>query len=169
MHIVVLPGDGIGPEITTATSGRLRAASERFQLNLGLEEHAVGHASLKQFGTTVRPELARCEDAAPPIEVAKAIGEGRATRDVGGNARHDRRGRRLRRSCRLGDAAAECFSWRQTKSRKTTPCTVAIALNRQGIFRARCDDVGSCDRVDPSGKTLAGCHRGGELGQYGCL
>jgi hypothetical protein len=92
MHIVVLPGDGIGPEITTATSGVLRAASERFQLNLGLEEHAVGHASLKQFGTTVRPELARCEDAAPPIEVAKAIGEGRATRDVGGNARHDRRG-----------------------------------------------------------------------------
>jgi 3-isopropylmalate dehydrogenase len=57
MHIVVLPGDGIGPEITTATSGVLRAASERFQLNLRLEEHAVGHASLKQFGTTVRPEL----------------------------------------------------------------------------------------------------------------
>lgn len=57
MHIVVLPGDGIGPEITAATSGVLRAASERFQLNLQLEEHAVGHASLKQFGTTVRPEL----------------------------------------------------------------------------------------------------------------
>ena len=57
MQIVVLPGDGIGPEITAATSGVLRAASERFQLNLRLEEHAVGHASLKQFGTTVRPEL----------------------------------------------------------------------------------------------------------------
>src|ERR1700712_2649139 len=57
MQIVVLPGDGIGPEITTATTGVLRAASERFQLNLRLEEHAVGHASLKQFGTTVRPEL----------------------------------------------------------------------------------------------------------------
>jgi len=57
MQLVVLPGDGIGPEITTATSLVLRAASERFQLNLRLEEHAVGHASLKQFGTTVRPEL----------------------------------------------------------------------------------------------------------------
>jgi 3-isopropylmalate dehydrogenase len=57
MQIVVLPGDGIGPEITAATTGVLRAASERFQLNLRLEEHAVGHASLKQFGTTVRPEL----------------------------------------------------------------------------------------------------------------
>lgn len=57
MHIVVLPGDGIGPEITAATSGVLRAASDRFQLDLRLEEHAVGHASLQQFGTTVRPEL----------------------------------------------------------------------------------------------------------------
>ncbi|MGY8678290.1 isocitrate/isopropylmalate family dehydrogenase [Bradyrhizobium sp. UFLA05-153] len=57
MQIVVLPGDGIGPEITAATTGVLRAASERFQLNLRLEEHAIGHASLKQFGTTVRPDL----------------------------------------------------------------------------------------------------------------
>src|SRR5689334_419170 len=57
MQLVVLPGDGIGPEITAATSGVLRAASERFQLDLRLEEHAVGHASLKLSGTTVRPEL----------------------------------------------------------------------------------------------------------------
>jgi 3-isopropylmalate dehydrogenase len=57
MQIVVLPGDGIGPEITAATTGVLRVASERFQLDLRLEEHAVGHASLTRFGTTVRPEL----------------------------------------------------------------------------------------------------------------
>jgi len=57
MRIVVLPGDGIGPEITAATSAVLRAASERFQLNISLDEHAVGHASLEMFGTTVRPEL----------------------------------------------------------------------------------------------------------------
>jgi 3-isopropylmalate dehydrogenase len=57
MRIVVLPGDGIGPEIAAATSAVLRAASERFQLGVTLEEHAVGHASLEQSGTTVRPEL----------------------------------------------------------------------------------------------------------------
>lgn len=57
MQIVVLPGDGIGPEITAATSRVLRAVAERFQLDLRLEEHAVGHASLKLSGTTVRPEL----------------------------------------------------------------------------------------------------------------
>jgi 3-isopropylmalate dehydrogenase len=57
MRIVVLPGDGIGPEITAATLSVLRAASERFDLGLQLEEHAVGHASLAQFGVTVRPGL----------------------------------------------------------------------------------------------------------------
>jgi 3-isopropylmalate dehydrogenase len=57
MRIVVLPGDGIGPEIAAATSDVLRATSERFGLNLRLEEHAVGHASLRQFGATVRPGL----------------------------------------------------------------------------------------------------------------
>ena len=57
MHLIVLPGDGIGPEITAATSAVLHAASERFQLGLELEQHAVGHASLAQFGATVRPGL----------------------------------------------------------------------------------------------------------------
>jgi 3-isopropylmalate dehydrogenase len=57
MRIVVLPGDGIGPEIAAATSNVLRAASDRFELGLQLEEHAVGHASLQQFGATVRPGL----------------------------------------------------------------------------------------------------------------
>jgi 3-isopropylmalate dehydrogenase len=64
MRIVVLPGDGIGPEITAATSAVLRAASERFQLGIALEEHAVGHASLEISGTTVRPELLEIVKAA---------------------------------------------------------------------------------------------------------
>ncbi len=57
MRIVALPGDGIGPEIAAATLGVLHAASARFGLDLAIEQHAVGHDSLKRFGTTVRPEL----------------------------------------------------------------------------------------------------------------
>src|ERR1700686_5544959 len=57
MRIVVLPGDGIGPEIAAATNCVLRAASERFQLNVQVEEYPVGHQSLQQFGATVRPGL----------------------------------------------------------------------------------------------------------------
>jgi 3-isopropylmalate dehydrogenase len=57
MRIVVLPGDGIGPEISAATLAVLRAASARFGLDLTLEQHAVGHDSLRQFGATVQPGL----------------------------------------------------------------------------------------------------------------
>jgi 3-isopropylmalate dehydrogenase len=54
MQIDVLPKHGIGPEIAAANASVLRAASERFDLNTRLEEQAVGHASLQQFGATVR-------------------------------------------------------------------------------------------------------------------
>jgi len=57
MRLVVLPGDGIGPEISSATTEVLRAASRHFQLGLEIEEHPIGHESLRRFGTTVRPGL----------------------------------------------------------------------------------------------------------------
>jgi 3-isopropylmalate dehydrogenase len=57
MRILVLPGDGIGPEITAATLSVLRAASARFGLALEFEEEVVGHESLKRHGTTVKPDL----------------------------------------------------------------------------------------------------------------
>src|SRR6266566_4348024 len=57
MRLLVLAGDGIGPEITAATLVVLKAAVRRFQLDLDIEEDVVGHQSLKRFGTTVRPDL----------------------------------------------------------------------------------------------------------------
>ena len=57
MRIVLLPGDGIGPEIANATRAVLRAADTRFQLRLDIVEDIVGHASLKRHGTTIRPGL----------------------------------------------------------------------------------------------------------------
>jgi 3-isopropylmalate dehydrogenase len=57
MRIVVLPGDGIGPEITSATVAVLEAASKRFGLDLQLIDDVAGHASLVRHGATVTPEL----------------------------------------------------------------------------------------------------------------
>jgi 3-isopropylmalate dehydrogenase len=56
MQILVLPGDGIGPEITAATRLVLEAASERFTLGLAFMEDVIGHESLRRHGTTVRPD-----------------------------------------------------------------------------------------------------------------
>jgi 3-isopropylmalate dehydrogenase len=67
MQILVLPGDGIGPEITAATVKVLRAASDRFNLSLDLFEDVVGHESLRRYGTTVRPEVLEKARAADGI------------------------------------------------------------------------------------------------------
>jgi len=64
MRILVLPGDGIGPEITAATLTVLRAAADRFKLDLDLIEDIAGHESLQRYGTTVRPELLEMARAA---------------------------------------------------------------------------------------------------------
>ena len=57
MKLLVLPGDGIGPEITAATLAVLQAAGERFGLALDLTHDTAGHESHRLHGTTIRPEL----------------------------------------------------------------------------------------------------------------
>ena len=53
MRILVLPGDGIGPEITAATLTVLERANAVFRLGLGWQQEEVGLASLKKEGTTL--------------------------------------------------------------------------------------------------------------------
>ena len=53
MKILVLPGDGIGPEITEATLGVLAATDELLGLGLEFETRDIGLASLAESGTTL--------------------------------------------------------------------------------------------------------------------
>jgi 3-isopropylmalate dehydrogenase len=53
MKILVLPGDGIGPEITAATLEVLKVLDAQIGLGLSFEEHDIGLASLKSQGTTL--------------------------------------------------------------------------------------------------------------------
>src|ERR1051325_7290926 len=63
IRLAVMPGDGIGPEITAQTLDVLREADRLLQLGLDFEEVQIGHAALKRERTTF-PEAA--------FEVAKA-------------------------------------------------------------------------------------------------
>jgi isocitrate/isopropylmalate dehydrogenase len=56
-HLLVLPGDGIGPEIVGATLDVLREADRIFGLDLTFETAAIGFASLKTAGTTITDEV----------------------------------------------------------------------------------------------------------------
>lgn len=53
MRIVVLPGDGIGPEICACAVDVLHAVDDKFDLGLQLETHEVGLASLRHARTTL--------------------------------------------------------------------------------------------------------------------
>jgi len=57
MKLLVLPADGIGPEITDAAMTVLRAADRRYGLDLSFDFDDAGFPSLKKHGTTLRQEL----------------------------------------------------------------------------------------------------------------
>jgi 3-isopropylmalate dehydrogenase len=57
MKILVLPGDGIGPEIVEASVAVLKAADARFKLGLEFDYEDVGFVSLEKHGTTLRDEV----------------------------------------------------------------------------------------------------------------
>jgi len=56
-RLLVLPGDGIGPEIVAATIEVLMAADRRFGLGLAFETAAIGFESLNSAGTTLPAEV----------------------------------------------------------------------------------------------------------------
>lgn len=57
MKLLVLPGDGIGPEIVDASLRVLRAADAKFNLGFAYDFEDIGFASLDKHGTTLREEL----------------------------------------------------------------------------------------------------------------
>jgi isocitrate/isopropylmalate dehydrogenase len=86
MKILVVPGDGIGPEITDASLSVVDALVRRLGLQLTLEHASCGKASLAQFGTTVRPEdLDRAREADGVILGPMSVNEYPAEADGGRN------------------------------------------------------------------------------------
>ncbi len=65
MHIAILPGDGIGPEVTAEAERVLTAAAERFGLHLVLSHHPIGAAGVRDqsdpFPRETRDAVARAD------------------------------------------------------------------------------------------------------------
>ncbi len=65
IQLLVMEGDGIGPEISAATVAVLRAADHRFGLGLSFTSALIGFAALRAQGSTLPPaalEAARAAD-----------------------------------------------------------------------------------------------------------
>ena len=57
MNIVILPGDGIGPETMSVAVNVLETVAARFNLPLNLDHDVAGHASMQKHGATVTEAL----------------------------------------------------------------------------------------------------------------
>ncbi|GHV51087.1 hypothetical protein FACS1894168_3020 [Deltaproteobacteria bacterium] len=63
-HIVVLPGDGIGPEVTREAVNVLNAVGKRFNLGIHTEERLIGGAAIDKTGDPLPEEtLDACKKA----------------------------------------------------------------------------------------------------------
>ncbi len=63
-HVVVLAGDGIGPEVTNAARRVLEATASRLGIGLRFTEELAGGASVDAYGIALRPEtLGLCKSA----------------------------------------------------------------------------------------------------------
>ncbi len=58
-HILLLPGDGIGPEVLAAARRVAGAAADRFGVRLEYEERRIGAAAIREEGEPVSEETLR--------------------------------------------------------------------------------------------------------------
>src|ERR671918_1719743 len=84
MKILVLPGDGIGPEITDATLVVLDRANAKFKLGLEWQMAEMGLAALKKRGSTLPEEVMAAVRKAPGIILGPVDHMQYPTRDKGG-------------------------------------------------------------------------------------
>ncbi|HET7056087.1 MAG TPA: 3-isopropylmalate dehydrogenase [Thermomicrobiales bacterium] len=61
IDLVLLPGDGVGPEIIAAAQAVLSAVERRFQISVETDSRLIGGAAIEAHGTPLRAEdLERC-------------------------------------------------------------------------------------------------------------
>ncbi len=146
-RIVVLPGDGVGPEVTSAALEVLDAACHAGGIPIAVEQRLVGGAAVEAEGAAISPEtFERCRQS-----TAILFGAGGAPRwdHLTGDARPGSALIRLRRSLEL------CVNLR--------PVRVHPGLEERSNLRA--DVVRGCDLVVV--RELAGGIYYGERGRSG--
>jgi len=84
LRLLVLEGDGIGPEITAATLGVLRAAGAKFALDLSFETAAIGWSAHKVEGSTFSDAIEVKAKAADGVLLGPVSHNDYPPRDKGG-------------------------------------------------------------------------------------
>ncbi|MBA2512063.1 MAG: 3-isopropylmalate dehydrogenase, partial [Rubrobacteraceae bacterium] len=65
--ILLLPGDGIGPEVIGATRGVMDLAAEHFGVRLSYEERKIGGVAIRDEGAPVSDETLQAAAASDSV------------------------------------------------------------------------------------------------------
>jgi isocitrate/isopropylmalate dehydrogenase len=84
MNLLILPGDGIGPEIMAAAECVMQAADDRFGLGLKIDHMLVGFDSLEKHGSTFRDEVEQACRLADGVVLGPVDHHAYPTREEGG-------------------------------------------------------------------------------------
>lgn len=84
MDVLVLPGDGIGPEITSATMIILSAVNDKYSLGLDFHMEEIGFVSLQKLGSTITPQVIDAARKADGVLLGPVSHNDYPPRDKGG-------------------------------------------------------------------------------------
>ena len=147
MQVLILPGDGIGPEIAAAARRALEALDARFALGLQLSEGRVGLAALERDGTTW-PDTAEAAVRAADLTILGPVDtaaypppeEGGVNPSAAMRTRLDlyanmRPSRALQRAYRRSRPAWTC--WSRGRTRRASTPTATCSRVRASSWRPR--------------------------------
>lgn len=66
-NVVVLPGDGIGPEVTHEAIQVLESTGKQFDITFNFEQFLVGGASIDEYGVPIKDEVLTAAKAADAV------------------------------------------------------------------------------------------------------
>ena len=66
-NVVVLPGDGIGPEVTEEAIQVLESTGKQFDITFNFEEFLVGGASIDEYGVPIKDDVLTAAKAADAV------------------------------------------------------------------------------------------------------
>ncbi|MEE2956064.1 MAG: isocitrate/isopropylmalate family dehydrogenase [Pseudomonadota bacterium] len=84
MKILILPGDGIGPEVVAVAASALETLNQRFALSLSLEKKEIGLASLSVCGSTLPNSVVESAHSADGVILGPVSTEDYPSEDQGG-------------------------------------------------------------------------------------
>jgi 3-isopropylmalate dehydrogenase len=134
MHLVVLPGDGIGPEISQATLRVLKVLDKGLSLGLTFEEHEIGLSRHAKDGSTFPEEVlerARVADGVILGPVSHSDYPARENGGINGSAL-------LRRELDLYANIRPCRSREGLAHYGRTPLDLVIVRENRRRFHTSC-------------------------------